>query len=375
MGTPWFQLQKQAQQEGIIAMSSNYALYADMSNRMMRILSTFSPIQEVYSIDECFLDLRGFAPAHLSRIGQAARLKIRQWLGLPVGVGIAATKTLAKLANHVAKKYPEYQGVCNWESLNTQTRQTLLQNLPVPEVWGVGRRLTEKLASQGIQSVWDLQQTHPVWMRQHFNILMARTIRELQGESCIALTEIAPTKQEIQSSRSFGRPVTRIEDLAEAINVYTVRATQKLRQQESVCGAVRIDIRTNPFRPDKPQYHASQTVALAIPSQDTRILIKAALSGRRHIYRPQFAYAKAGVHLTEIRSVHQQQRDLFAAEALDIRSDQLMKTLDAIHTRFGHNALQPGVAGLQGQRDWSMKRGNKSHSYTTCWSDLARARS
>ncbi|MGE4530216.1 MAG: hypothetical protein AB7C98_02710 [Acidithiobacillus sp.] len=203
MGTPWFQLQKQAQQEGIIAMSSNYALYADMSNRMMRILSTFSPIQEVYSIDECFLDLRGFAPAHLSRIGQAARLKIRQWLGLPVGVGIAATKTLAKLANHVAKKYPEYQGICDWESLNTQTRQTLLQNLPVSEVWGVGRRLTEKLATQGIQSVWDLQQTHPVWMRQHFNILMARTIRELQGESCIALTEIAPTKQEIQSSRSL----------------------------------------------------------------------------------------------------------------------------------------------------------------------------
>ncbi|MGE4530215.1 MAG: DUF4113 domain-containing protein [Acidithiobacillus sp.] len=159
------------------------------------------------------------------------------------------------------------------------------------------------------------------------------------------------------------------------MNVYTVRATQKLRQQESVCGAVRIDIRTNPFRPDKPQYHASQTVALAIPSQDTRILIKAALSGLRHIYRPQFAYAKAGVYLTEIRSVHQQQRDLFAAEALDIRSDQLMKTLDAIHTRFGHNALQPGVAGLQGQRDWSMKRGNKSPSYTTCWSDLARARS
>ncbi|MDD2747354.1 MAG: Y-family DNA polymerase [Acidithiobacillus ferrooxidans] len=372
MGTPWFQLQKLAKREGIIALSSNYTLYADMSNRMMHILSTFSPIQEVYSIDECFLDLRGFSEDQGTLIGQKARQQIRQWVGLPVGVGIAATKTLAKLANHIAKKNPEYQGVCNWDALDAETQKSLLQSMPASEVWGIGRQLTEKLLPLGVQSVWDLQQTDATWMRQRFSILMERTIRELRGESCIALTEIAPPKQEIQSSRSFGRPVTRIEDLAEAISIYTVRAASKLRQQESVSAALRIYIRTNPFQPDKPQYHAAQTVTLSHPSQDTRILIQAALSGLKSIYRPQISYAKAGVHLLEISPMHRQQTDLFASCEQDERSGRLMIALDAINARFGSNTLQPGVAGLQSVRDWSMKRGNKSPNYTTCWADFAK---
>ena len=300
MGTPWFQLQKLAKQEGIIALSSNYTLYADMSNRMMGILSAFSPIQEVYSIDECFLDLRGVAQNRLTCVGQAARQKVRQWVGLPVGIGIAATKTLAKLANHVAKKRLEYDGVCVWDDRSEGDQRRLLRQMPVSEVWGVGRQWTNQLQGMGIQTVWDLRQADPALMRKRFSVLMERMIRELRGEPCIAMVEIPPPRQEIQSSRSFGRAVTSIEELGEAISLYTVRAVDKLRRQSSVGGALRVFVHTSPFQAHLPQYHATRTIALNHPSQDTRVFLQAGRVALADMYRTGFAYAKAGVHLLEI---------------------------------------------------------------------------
>ena len=374
MGTPWFQLQKLAKREGIIALSSNYTLYADMSNRMMGILSSFSPIQEVYSIDECFLDLRGFAQDPLSDIGQTARERVRQWVGLPVGVGIAATKTLAKLANHVAKKRPEYAGVCVWDDLSEGDQRRLLQQLPVSEVWGVGRQLSEKLEAMSIRSVWDLQLADPTWMRKRFSVLMERMIRELRGEPCIAMVEIPPPRQEIQSSRSFGRAVTSAQELGEAISLYTVRAVDKLRRQGSVAGALLVFIHTSPFQAHLPQYHATRTIALNHPSQDTRVFLQAGRIALADMYRPGFAYAKAGVHLLEITSAVAFQADLFISPEEETRANQLMATLDRVNARFGSGTLQPGVAGLQEPRGWAMKRGNKSPAYTTRWADLARAK-
>jgi replication fork clamp-binding protein CrfC len=242
-------------------------------------------------------------------LGQNAWQQTRQWVGLSVGVGISATKTLAKLANHVAQIKHEYQGVCHWDALGDTTQRNILQRLPASEVWGVGRQLTEKLVKLGIESVWDLQQSDAAWMQKRFSIIMERTIRDLRGESCIALIELAPPKHEIHSSRSFSRPVTQIEELSEALSVYTVRAVNKLRQQESVCAALRVFIRTDPFRPDKPQYHATHTVALSIPSQEPRVLIQASLTGLRALYRPGLAYARIGVHLLELSSIHRQQTD------------------------------------------------------------------
>ena len=374
MGTPWFQLQKLAKQEGIIALSSNYTLYADMSNRMMAVLSSFSPVQEVYSIDECFLDLQGFAQVQLHSIGQAARARVRQWLGLPVGVGIAATKTLAKLANHVAKKRPEYAGVCVWDDLPTLDQQRLLQQLPVSEVWGVGRQLSTKLQAMGIRTVWDLQRADPARMRKRFSILMERMIRELRGEPCIAMVEIPPPRQEIQSSRSFGRPVVSAEELCEAVSLYTVRAVDKLRRQGSVASALRVFMHTSPFQTHLPQYYGAKTITLGHPSQDTRVFLQAARIALSDVYRPGFTYAKAGVHLLEIASTNAQQADFFAPAEKQARDHRLLETLDRVNARFGSGTLQPGVAGLQAPRGWAMKRGNKSPAYTTRWEDLATAK-
>ena len=374
MGTPWFQLQKLAKREGIIALSSNYSLYADMSNRMMGILSSFSPIQEVYSIDECFLDLRGFAQDQLSSMGQAAREKVRQWVGLPVGVGIATTKTLAKLANHVAKKVPEHAGVCVWEALTEDAQQRLLQQLPASEVWGVGRQWTKRLQDMGIQTVWDLRQADPALMRKRFSLLVERIIRELRGVPCITMVEIPPPRQEIQSSRSFGRPVSSAQELGEAISLYTVRAASKLRRQGSVAGALRVFIHTSPFQTHLPQYHAARTIALNHPSQDTRVFLQAGRIALADMYRPGVAYAKAGVHLLEITSADALQADLFSSAEDNARALQLMTTLDRVNARFGSGTLQPGVAGLQEPRGWVMKRGNKSPAYTTRWAELARAK-
>lgn len=370
MGAPWFQLQELAERHGIIARSSNYTLYADMSNRVMGILAGFSPRQEIYSIDECFLDLTGFTQVDLTGYGQTIRTKISRWVGLPVCVGIGPTKTLAKLANHVAKKRPQYDGVFDYGLLATSEQSVLLESIDVGEVWGVGGRITARLNRRGIANVLALRESDPKILRREFGVTLERTLRELRGESCLALEEVNPPKQQIMCSRSFGKLVLRVEELREAVMAYTARAAEKLRGQQSVAGAIHVFLNTNRFKTNEPQYQAGLTVPMLSPTSDTLALVKAALFGLEQLYRPGYRYQKAGIMLLELDSARSRQLQLFdepETEAVE-RRKRLMKTLDEVNCRMGKGALRLAGEGLQ-QR-WKLKADYKSPCYTTRWDEL-----
>jgi len=368
MGAPWFKLKDLAKQHGIIGLSSNYALYADMSNRVMSILGEFSPDQEVYSIDESFLDLTGFASRDLVQYGQQMRKRILKWTGLPVCVGIGATKTLAKLANHCAKKRPVFNGVCNFNAMASHELDALLAEIEVGEIWGVGRKLAPKLQALGFNSVLDLKRASPDRLRQQFSVVMEKTIRELNGTVCIELEEISPAKKQIISSRSFGFAVSDYNSLAESITLYMSRAAEKLRRQQSYAGSVHVYIRTSPFKPEDPFYSNGMTVPLPNHTDDTRQLVNIALWGLKQIYKPNYSYAKAGVMLGEIVSIEGVQTDLFSHIQASPKSSVLMTTIDRINRKMGKESIKLASEGFK--RPWKMKQGNKSPSYTTKWADL-----
>ena len=284
MGTPWFKMKDLAKKHGILAFSSNYTLYGDMSNRVVSILRDFSPDIEVYSIDESFLRVESVAHLYggLSPMGQQIRERIKQWTGLPVCVGFGPSKTLAKLANHMAKKNPEFDGVCDLHAMSRLERRQWMSRIEVGEVWGVGRRINVRLAAMGIQTVLELRNASPKAIRAQFGVVMERTCEELRGVSCLELEEIAPPKQQIMSSRSFGKPVECIEELQEAVATYVGRAAEKLRQQGSVSGAVYVFVQTNPFKENERQYSAGLTVPLLNPDDDTRVLIRQIHHGDAH---------------------------------------------------------------------------------------------
>lgn len=370
MGVPWFQIQDMARQHNILALSSNYALYGDMSNRFMRVLAQFSPDQEIYSIDESFLDLSGFQHLNLTNYALQIRQRVKNWVGLPVSVGIAPSKTLAKLANHVAKKQTQWGGVCDLTTFSVADLDRLLAAIAVREVWGVGRRLTTALAALGITTVRDLRDADPVQMRKRFSVVMERTVQELRGVSCLEIEDVTPPKQQIMSSRSFGQPIVSLEQLSEAVGLHVTRATEKLRDQNSVAGAIQVFILTNRFKSHELQYNPCLTVPLVHATNDSLSLIRAALTGLNRIYRPGFYYVKAGVNLLDIAHSDTLSQDLFANIEQDQRRTALMTTLDTINRRFGRDILALGSTGLQATKSWSMKRGNKSPHYTTDWNEL-----
>ena len=366
MGVPWFKIQKEARQYGIVAFSSNYALYADMSNRVVEVLGHFTPNLEVYSIDESFLDLTGFQ-LNLLEYGQAIRQRIQQWLGLAVCVGIAPTKTLAKLANHCAKKgLAGQQGVCDFTTMTEADLARLFARIEVGEVWGVGRRIQARLAQLGIATVQQLRQADPDLIRARFSVVLERTVRELRGVSCLELEEVAPDKQQIMCSRSFGQYLYEREALEEVIASYVTRAAEKLRQQSSLAGALTVFIRTNPFT-QEPHYQRSLTTPLTEATEDTRVLVRWGLKILRRIYRPGFAYQKAGVMLSELRPQKMAQASLFADPDIE-RSHRLMATLDIINQKWGRGALRTAAEGLE--KPWQMKRQRLSPGYTTDWEGL-----
>ena len=370
MGTPWFKMKDLAKKHGILAFSSNYTLYGDMSNRVVSILRDFSPDMEVYSIDESFLRVESVAHLYggLSSMGQQIRERIRQWTGLPVCVGFGPSKTLAKLANHMAKKNPEFDGVCDLHAMSRLERRQWMSRIEVGEVWGVGRRINARLATMGIQSVLDLRNASPKAIRAQFGVVMERTCEELRGVSCLELEEIAPPKQQIMSSRSFGKPVECIEELQEAVATYVGRAAEKLRQQGSVSGAVYVFVQTNPFKENERQYNAGLTVPLLNPDDDTRVLIQAALRGLKAIYRTGYRYKKAGIMLTLLSDKATQQGALFGESAGGQRSTRLMAAMDAVNREFGRNTLRAAVSGIA--NTWAMRAGNRSPCYTTRWEEL-----
>lgn len=370
MGEPWHKLKDLARQHGILAYSSNYTLYGDMSQRAVEVLSAFTPHLEVYSVDESFLQIESVLKLYPSatEMGQRMRQRMKQWLGLPVCVGIGPTKTLAKLANYMAKKMNRFDGVCDLHALPRSERVELMSTIEVGEVWGVGKRNAARLNEMGIYTVLDLRNTKPAEIRKHFNVVLERTCQELRGVSCLELEDVVPDKQQIMSSKSFGQPVMFVEDLCEAISVYVERATQKLRAQKSLASGLYVFLRTNPFDPNASQYNANHHVAFGVPTDDTRVISDLAILIIKYLYKSGFVYKKAGVMLTGLTEVKSHQHDLFTDTSELEKSSKLMKTLDEINGRFGRNSLICASSGFD--RKWSMKCSNRSPHYTTRWSEL-----
>ncbi|KMN49749.1 DNA polymerase [Chromobacterium violaceum] len=356
---PFFEIAGLCRRHKVEVFSSNYALYGDMSNRMMRVLSEFAAGQEVYSIDECFLSMDGMSD--LDSHGHRIRQAVLQRVGIPTCVGFGTSKTLAKLANRVAKKRPEWGGVFAWDWLSEAEADTLMGQMPVGDIWGIGGRLTEKLGAMGITTALDLKRADPRRIKRQFSVVVERTVQELNGVSCLVLEDVAPTKQQIIASRSFSEKVTDLATLAASVAHHAARGAEKLRQQRSVAKLVAVQIMTSPFA-DTPQYRPYIVVPLVQPSNDTLLITRAALAGLRHVYRPGFRYHKAGIMLMEIGDERVQQSDLFAAPP-DPRRERLMATMDKINRDWGRGTLR--TAAEQLTADWHMRQDLRSPCYST----------
>ncbi|CAM3815145.1 Y-family DNA polymerase [Polynucleobacter arcticus] len=370
MGTPWFQMKDLAKQHGIQAYSSNYTLYGDMSSRVVEVLRKFTPNLEVYSIDESFLQIETVLKQYAdpTSLGQIIKQDVKDTTGLPVCVGIGASKTLAKLANHLAKKNPQFAGVCDISAMPKEMLYQWMTETAVGEVWGIGGKTAKKLKELKINSIFDLLQVSPQTMRQQFGVVIERICYELRGVSCLQLEEVAPSKQQIISSRSFGKPVTSMEELAESVATHTARGAEKLRSQKSVTGALTIFVQTNSHKPFEPQHHQSITVALSDPSDNTLTLTSAALKGLKQIYKTGFKYKKAGVIFNLLADKPTMQQSLFDDVEVKGKSAGLMKAMDSINSRFGNAAIKTAAAGTK--QDWKMRSGNRSPNYTTQWDEL-----
>lgn len=381
MGAPWFKIRHLAESKGLVALSANFALYGDLSDRMMSLAAGLGPRQEIYSIDESFIDVTGVHGDLVLRSHQI-RARILQWVGIPCGIGLGATKTLAKLANHVAKtaerkpgSYPAHLAqVCNLAALSPPEFESVLAATAVGDVWGVGRRFSKQLGESGITTALDLARLDPAQVRSRWSVVLERTVRELQGTPCIELEHAPQSKQAIAFTRSFGQPVTELADMSEAVTEFASRVAVKLRQQHSLAGQVLCFIRTSPFRPEA-QFSRSICVPLRRPSADTALIVGAALAGLRAIYKPGFQLAKAGVMLLDLHSDLVVQGEL-ALEEDDAPTRQgLMTTLDELNLRYGRGTVLLASAGLAGNRRlWSMTQERRTPGYTTCWDDLAVAR-
>ncbi|MRL74477.1 translesion error-prone DNA polymerase V subunit UmuC [Klebsiella pneumoniae] len=372
MGEPYFKQKDMFRRHGIIAFSSNYELYADMSNRVMTTLEELSPRCEIYSIDEAFCDLTGVRNCRdLTDFGREIRETVLRRTHLTVGVGIAQTKTLAKLANHAAKQWQRQTGgVVDLSNLERQRK--LMALLPVDEVWGVGRRISKKLEAMGIKTVLQLADTDIRFIRKHFNVVLERTVRELRGEPCLGLEEFAPVKQEIVCSRSFGGRITEYHEMRQAICSYASRAAEKLRGEHQYCRFISAFVKTSPFALNEPYYGNSASVKLLTPTQDSRDIITAATKCLDAIWRDGHRYQKAGVMLGDFYSQVVAQLNLFDDNAPRKNSEKLMEVLDHLNAKGGRGTLYFAGQGIQ--TVWQMKREMLSPRYTTRFSDILSVR-
>ncbi|MBN1005430.1 translesion error-prone DNA polymerase V subunit UmuC [Amphritea pacifica] len=365
MAVPLFQVQEQIDRENVAVFSSNYALYGDISARVMTILEQEAPAVEVYSIDEAFLDLSGLAP-HFSLVEYGLQIKRRvyQYTGIHVSVGIAPTKTLAKLANHAAKQYPATQGVVDLSDPQRQHR--LLGLMPLREVWGVGRRLSRRLEQQGVTTALALADCSPAWIRSHYSVTLERTVRELNGQPCMELEACPPPRQQILCSRSFSHRITEYNDMRSAIAQYSARAAEKLREQNHLARVVTVFIRTNPHSQHERFYSNSASRILGVPSADSRRLTATALRLLKSIWQPGHRYMKAGLMLSDLYLPGHFQPSLFEAPESPAAM-RLMQTVDNIN----HSGLgQVRFAGELLSSGWQMQRNHLSPAYTTRWDQL-----
>lgn len=368
MGDPYFKQKDLFRRCGVVCFSSNYELYADMSNRVMTTLEEMSPRCEIYSIDEAFCDLSGVRNCRvLEDFGRELQDAVYRNTRLAVGVGIGQTKTLAKLANHAAKRWQRQTGgVVDLSNVDRQRK--LMAALPVDETWGVGRRITKKLEAMGIKTVLDLADTDIRFIRKHFNVVLERTVRELRGEPCLELEEFAPVKQEIVCSRSFGERVTEYDAMRQAICSYASRAAEKLRGEHQYCRFISAFVKTSPFALNEPYYGNSASVKLLTPTQDSRDIIAAATRCLDAIWKDGHRYQKAGVMLGDFFSQGVAQLNLFDDNAPRAGSEKLMEVLDQLNAKGGRGTLYFAGQGIQQQ--WAMKREMLSPRYTTRFSDL-----
>ncbi|MEJ6002601.1 translesion error-prone DNA polymerase V subunit UmuC [Paucibacter soli] len=391
MGEPAFRLKELERTAGLISLSANFELYGDVSERMMAIVGSFAPRQSIYSIDESFLDFAG-VNKDLTEIGWAIHAKVLMWTGIPTCVGFGPTKTLAKLANHIAKSaerkpglYPAHLAkVCHLGELAQEELDKLLAVTPVQEVWGVGPRIGAQLEAAGIRTVLDLVRVDVATIRKRFSLVLEKTVRELQGVSCISIDEVPQPRQQIMCSRSFGRPVMCEADLIEASSAFASRAAEKLRGQSSFAGAVSVFIRTSLFRLKDAQYSGSITVPLVRPTSDTNLIVSAATRGLRAIFREGYRFAKCGVMLVDLQpeGLAQGELDLFveggAGEgAHEERRDRskLMSAMDQVNARYGRGSLHVASTGVsQEKATWSMRQERRTPRYTTCLNEIPIAR-
>ena len=362
MAAPYFKIKDLCKANGAKVFSSNYTLYGSMSNRVMDSLKLLTPDVEVYSVDEAFLRFDSIAWMDLVEHSAMIRQKVKMWTGIPTSIGIGSSKTLAKVANHIAKKTA---GV--FDIRDESVRREILKNFTISDVWGVGRRFTIRLNDIGIFSALQLAEANPKMIRQSFGVVGERIVSELNGISCLELEEETPAKKNIMSSKSFGRPVTELKDLEEAIANYAARSCEKLRAQQSRVSSICVFARTSRFRLQDKPYYGSHIYNFSTPTSDTSQVISKAVQAIRKVFQPGYNYSKVGILLMDLTSIHTIQQNMF--EKLDYeRSDKLMKVIDQYNNKTEQGSLFFASQGID--RSWKLKCNNRSPRYTTNWKEL-----
>lgn len=369
MGVPAYQIKEEIKKYGIAVFSSNYTLYGDMSNRVMSILSSYVEEVEIYSIDEAFLSFDGFDRYNLNDYGQEIIRAVSKGTGIPVSLGIAPTKTLAKVANKFAKKYPNYKNLCIIDS--EDKREKALKLFEIGDVWGIGHRNTIKLNKIGVKTAYDFTQLPIGWVRKNMTVVGERTWRELCGESCIDMELIAPDKKQICTSRAFGSNVTEFDELSQVIALYTGICAAKLRKQKSCAISLMVFIHTNNFRNDLPQYFRNCVIKLPIPTSNTNEIVHYATLALREIFKVGYQYKKAGVIITEICPGNAVQGNLFDTTNRE-KSNKLMEVMDNLNHGFDNKLF---LASQFGSNNWKLKQEKLSPCYTTRLKDIINIKS
>lgn len=364
MGAPYFQNKATIDKHRVEVFSSNYALYGDLSHRVMSTLQQLEPEVEIYSIDEAFIRLPLSRAFNLAGHGRFLRKTIKRDVGIPVSIGIAPTKTLAKIANRIAKKNEGLQGV--FDLTACENPDSLLAGIEVGDIWGIGRRNAEKLNRQGIFTALDLKKSNDEWIREQLTVVGLRTVMELRGIPCIPIDHQPTPRKSVVCSRSFRKPVFSLTDLEEAVSSYVSVAAEKLRAEGLKAMNLHVFVRTNRHRTNRPQHAATLMVGLAQPTSSTPALIRAARQGLKKIYKTGYGYQKAGVMLTELTGGGMVQQNLF--QALPRENGAVMEALDEINSRWGRNTVQYASAGIV--KPWCMSQERKSPAYTTRWDQL-----
>ncbi|RDV14299.1 Y-family DNA polymerase [Pontibacter diazotrophicus] len=377
MGTPYFQVKDMMERERVEVFSSNYELYGDMSRRVVSTLSQFTPNLEIYSIDECFLDLSHLRPEEVEAYGHRIRHTVERWTGIPVSVGVACTKTLAKLANRLAKKRAKAKEVL---ALHTPAEiEEALRESSVKDVWGIGRQHAKRLEQLNVVTAWDLSRMPEGWVKKNMAVTGLRTLLELRGQPCQDLEPETPDRKNICTSRSFGRPLTELEDIAEALSTHTVRCATKLRRQNSCATGVTVFLMTNRFAVTENVYCNSRTIQLPRPTNSELELLSRAMHLLKNMFRPGKRYVKVGIILNDLVPASEVQLDLFSNQDGE-KHKKLMSTLDTLRQRFGHHALKYAVQGNKNEKDveeekrapWMLQKKFLSSPYTTSLKGLLR---